>query len=101
MIENIKNNNELEDGNIGTTDIFNKEFVEKEKEVTNIIEIKEELKEQLCKVCFIKDNKLALDFQNYGIEIVLDDNFDKSKIGKDILVKYKSDIGKSDFEVFI
>jgi len=61
--------------------------------------IKNSIKEEICKVCFIKDNKLMLDFKGYGIEIILDDNFDKSKIKNNINVKYKSDIGKYDFEI--
>jgi len=78
----------------------------KEKEIGKVKEqidfknnIKNSIKEEVCKVCFIKGNKLILDFKGYGIEIILDDNFDKSKIKNNINVKYKSDIGKSDFEI--
>ena len=78
----------------------------KEKEIGKVKEqidfknnIKNSIKEEVCKVCFIKGNKLILDFKGYGIEIILDDNFDKSKIKNNINVKYKSDIGKYDFEI--
>jgi len=78
-----------------------KEIVEVKEEIDFKKNIKNSIKEEICKVCFIKGNKLMLDFKGYGIEIILDDNFDTSKIKNNINVKYKSDIGKYDFEVFI
>jgi len=80
-----------------TEEIFKEDNTNDLEEVIN----KSEIKEEICKVCFIKKNKIMLDFKGYGIEVILRDDFDKFNIGKFITVNYKSDIGKSDFEVFI
>ena len=81
------------------TEIVKDIDIEVKEEIDFKKNIKNNIKEEICKVCFIKGDKLILDFKGYGIEIILDDNFDKSKIKNNISVKYKSDIGKHDFEI--
>jgi len=81
------------------TEIVKDIDIEVKEEIDFKKNIKNNIKEEICKVCFIKGDKLILDFKGYGIEIILDDNFDKYKIKNNINVKYKSDIGKPDFEI--
>jgi len=69
-----------------------------EKENSKLI-LNNIIKEQVCKVCFIKGNKLMLDFKDYGIEIILDNNFDKFKLKNTIKVKYEGEIGNPDFKI--
>jgi hypothetical protein len=93
----LENNNNDEIINDYSNDelIFKQEVFQEDK-IDSI-----EIKKQLCKVIFIKNNKLMLNFQGYGIEIILDDNFDKINIGNEILVKYESEIGKADFKAYL
>ena len=88
--------------------IIIKEDIENINEVTNEENqdikfnfTKEKINKQSCKVLLIKNNKLIVNFQGYGVEIILDDTFDKENIKDNIIVKYKSTIGKSDFQAFI
>ena len=58
-----------------------------------IIPIK--LKEEICKIIWIKSNKFAVSFNDYGITIDGSINNDKDNIK----IKYEGEIGKSDFKI--
>lgn len=64
--------------------------------------VQEEFEEDICKVLWIKKNAFGIDFQGCGISIHVSENhiLDNEKIGEFIKVRYKSSIGKSDFQVF-
>lgn len=53
------------------------------------------LKEKICKIIWIKSNKFAVSFNDYGITIDGSINNDKD----DIKIKYEGEIGKSDFKI--
>ena len=53
------------------------------------------LKEEICKVLWIKSNKFAVSFYDYGITIDGSINNEKDNIK----VKYEGEIGKSDFKI--
>jgi hypothetical protein len=61
-----------------------------------------EFKEDICEVIWVKPHAFAIIFQGYGISFhTSEEHFlDTTKINKNIKVRYKSEIGKSDFEIF-
>lgn len=81
--------------------IDNKETQENTIENENQEEIVcENEKIENCKVIFIKDKSLVIDFKGYGINIKTHGIIDKDLIPKYIDVRYESDIGKPDFKYF-
>jgi hypothetical protein len=65
-----------------------------------VVEVKDDYKIEQCKVFFIKNNLIAIDFKGYGIQINIKD-LNMDLIDKFIEVKYTSDIGKPDFHYWI
>ena len=60
-----------------------------------IIVFKQEIKEENCKVIWVKQNSFAVDFKGYGISFNLDVG---KKVNEYIKIQYESEIGKSDFK---
>jgi hypothetical protein len=58
-----------------------------------IVSNKIEIKTEICEVLWVKNNRIAINFKNYGI--IIDGITDK----KYLEVQYISDIGSPDFEV--
>jgi hypothetical protein len=58
------------------------------------------LKEELCKVLYVKDKSFAIDFQGYGLSIHTDHLLEKEKIKDFIKVSYIGEIGSPDFKYF-
>lgn len=56
---------------------------------------KESLKTETCKVLWSRNKKIAIDFKGYGV--IIEGETDK----KVIEVQYKSQIGKSDFKIYL
>lgn len=83
---------------------MSRKIIEQE-EIENIIEStpnikleeKLELREENCKVIWVKQNSFAVDFKGYGISFDLD--VDK-KVNEYIKIQYESEIGKSDFKTY-
>jgi len=70
----------------------------KEESIDEYIEIdKKEIKEENCKVIWIKQNSFAVDFKGYGISFDLDVG---KKVSEYIKIQYESEIGKSDFKAY-
>lgn len=57
-------------------------------------------KEKVCRVLWIRDTKFAISFEDFGIEIKIDNSIDKSKIKDFITVKYEGTIGTPLFKVY-
>jgi len=62
-----------------------------------IIASKQEIKEENCKVIWVKQNSFAVDFKGYGISFNLEVG---KKVNEYIKIKYESVIGKSDFAAY-
>ena len=54
-----------------------------------------ELREENCKVIWVKKSSFAVDFKGYGISFDLDVG---KKVNEYIKIQYESEIGKSDFK---
>ena len=61
------------------------------------LEEKFKLKEENCKVIWVKQNSFAVDFKGYGISFDLDVG---KKVNEYIKIQYESEIGKSDFKAY-
>jgi len=71
---------------------------ENDKVIINIIEkeiIKPQLKSEICKVIWIRDEMFAISFKDYGLTVL--GIIDKSK--ESVEIKYEGEIGKSDFKI--
>jgi len=62
-----------------------------------IIAFKQEIKEENCKVIWIKQNSFSIDFKGYGISFDLDVG---EKVSEYIKIQYESEIGKPDFKAY-
>lgn len=101
-IDNIEN--KVEDDKIAIDDeeikLKSKEIDNKTEEKLKVNDIKVEVKTEICKIKYIKNNKVAVTFKGYGIMVDLGDiEIDNNK--KTIAIQYTSDIGKSDFKYWI
>ena len=93
MSKRVKNEVEIEDTNKDDIEIIN---IEKEKDE----KVVPKLKEEICKVVWVKHNSFGIDFKGYGISIDLNEDYLVKDIKETIKVQYESEIGKPDFRIY-
>ena len=93
MPKRVKNEDKIEDTDKNDIEIINIEKVKDEKVVLK-------LREEICKVVWVKYNFFGVDFKGYGITFSLDYGYLVDNIKDNIKIKYESEIGKEDFKAY-